>query len=89
MTNFSKITTIGNDYIIVENTKSFPSTLCDRHLGIGADGIINILPSNKADYKIEVFNSQLQKEKFSTNALICSAKYYHYKFNLTLKTILI
>ncbi len=77
MCKFTKITSIGNDYIVVCGTNKFPENICDRNLGIGADGIINILKSDKAHYKIEVFNSEGKPDIANANSIICSAKYYY------------
>ena len=62
--NFTKWQACGNDFIFI-NAINLDITeiinqaklLCDRHFGIGADGIIFILPSNKADLKMRIFNS--------------------------------
>ena len=61
--NFTKWQACGNDFIFI-NAINLDITeiinqaklLCDRHFGIGADGIIFILPSNKADLKMRIFN---------------------------------
>ena len=54
---------LGNDYIYVnclqetiDNPSEVARTISDRHFGIGSDGLIMILPSSKADFKMRMFN---------------------------------
>ena len=54
---FTKMHGLGNDYVCincfrerVEDPPGFARTLCDRHYGIGADGLILICPSKVADF---------------------------------------
>ena len=63
---FTKYHGLGNDFILVDNrASSLPVLtpeqaiqLCDRHFGIGADGVIFALPGeNVADYTMRIFNS--------------------------------
>lgn len=55
---------IGNDYIYVncfeekvENPEAVSIYVSDRHKGIGSDGLVLILPSDKADFKMRIFNA--------------------------------
>ena len=61
---FTKMHGLGNDYVCincfrerVEDPSGFARTLCDRHYGIGADGLILICPSKVSDFKMEIYNS--------------------------------
>ena len=61
---FTKMHGLGNDYVCincfrerVEDPPGFARTLCDRHYGIGADGLILICPSKVSDFKMEIYNS--------------------------------
>lgn len=63
---FSKYQGLGNDFILIDNRENnspiFNSTeatfLCDRHFGIGADGVIFLLPgTQETDYTMRIFNS--------------------------------
>ena len=61
---FSKYEGTGNDFILIDDRKrklSLPSTdvsrLCHRQYGIGADGLILLHPSEKADFSMRIFNS--------------------------------
>ena len=58
---FTKMHGLGNDYVCincfrerVEDPSGFARTLCDRHYGIGADGLILICPSKVSDFKMEI-----------------------------------
>lgn len=79
---FTKMHCVGNDFLIlncfddiVEIPEDLPIKVCDRHLGIGADGLVLILYSNDADFRIDFYNSDGIKTACNTNVLRCSAKY--------------
>jgi diaminopimelate epimerase len=82
---FTKMQGIGNDYIYVncfEETVSNPSAVAvkvsDRHFGIGSDGLILICPSDKADFKMRMFNSKDGSEgEMCGNAIRCVGKYVY------------
>lgn len=89
---FSKWHGIGNDFIIVDGSKEqiedYHKTaleVCDRHFGIGADGLVMILPSEIADFKMRIFNSDGSEAEMCGNATRCIARYL-YEEKLTLKT---
>ena len=82
--HFAKMQTCGNDYIFLENFRgeitcpeSLCVTLCDRHYGIGADGIILMEHSAKADAKMRMFNADGSEGAMAGNALRCMAKYLY------------
>ena len=75
---FAKLQTCGNDYIVLENfhgeitcPESLCVTFCDRHYGIGADGIVLIEGSNQADARIRLFKADGSEDPMSGNALRC------------------
>ncbi|MBZ4652780.1 MAG: DapF [Peptococcaceae bacterium] len=80
---FVKMHGIGNDFILVNGFKeqmppNIPLTaqnLCDRHFGIGADGLVFLLPSEKADIRMRYFNSDGSEGEMCGNAIRCFAKY--------------
>ena len=81
---FAKMQTCGNDYIFLENfhgeitcPESLCVTLCDRHYGIGADGIILMEHSAKADARMRMFNADGSEGAMAGNALRCMAKYLY------------
>ena len=49
--------------------------LCDRHYGIGADGMLLILPSEKADFKMELYNADGSSAGMCGNGIRCLGKY--------------
>jgi len=96
---FAKMQTCGNDYIFLENfdgsitcPESLCVTFCDRHYGVGADGIILMEHSDIADARMRMFNSDGSEGKMAGNALRCMGKYlydngYVNKEELTVETV--
>ena len=81
---FSKMETCGNDYIFLENfdgsvtcPESLCVTLCDRHSGVGADGLVLMERSEIAPAKMRMFNADGSEGAMAGNALRCMAKYLH------------
>lgn len=89
---FTKMEGLGNDYIYIDAAR-FPVTdpsglsvkLSDRHFGIGADGIILICPSEKADFGMRIFNADGSEGLMCGNGARCVGKYVYDK-HLTTKT---
>ena len=88
---FSKMHGIGNDYIYVnclQEMVSEPEVLSrkisDRHFGIGADGLILICPSLKADFAMEMYNADGSSGEMCGNGIRCLGKYV-YERGLTAK----
>lgn len=90
---------IGNDYIYINCLLSIPEDLAslsremsDRHYGVGGDGIILILPSSEADFKMRIFNADGSEARMCGNGARCVAKYVYdnnltNKLHLTLETL--
>lgn len=64
MLNFWKLHGAGNDFVVLDAwndipvlSSSFIAWMCDRHLGIGADGLICIQPDAKADFRMVYYNA--------------------------------
>lgn len=81
---FIKMHGLGNDFIILDNFNgevgnpaALSSLLCNRHMGIGADGLVLILPSRKAAARMRIFNSDGSEAEMCGNALRCIAKYLY------------
>ena len=79
---FTKMHGLGNDYVYVncfeENLKNPSKTailVSDRHTGIGADGLILICPSKKADVRMRMFNADGSESEMCGNGIRCVAKY--------------
>ncbi len=92
MLHFTKMHGAGNDYIYVngfkekvENPEKVSLALSDRHFGIGADGLVLILPSKICDFKMRMFNADGSEGKMCGNASRCIGKYV-YENGLTDKT---
>jgi diaminopimelate epimerase len=75
---------IGNDYVYVDcfrETVPAPETLAgrisDRHFGVGGDGLILIMPSDKADARMRIFNADGSEAQMCGNGIRCLAKYVY------------
>ena len=91
---FTKMHGLGNDYVCincfrerVEDPSGFARTLCDRHYGIGADGLILICPSKVSDFKMEIYNADGSVAGMCGNGIRCLGKYV-YDYRLTGKETL-
>ena len=91
---FTKIQSCGNDYLYfncfeqtVESPESLCVTLSNRHYGVGADGIVLILPSQAADARMRLFNLDGSEGKMGGNGLRCVAKYL-YDTGMVKKTVM-
>ena len=81
---FTKMHGLGNDYVYVngfDERVDDPETLArevsDRHFGIGSDGLILILPSDKADCRMRMFNADGSEAQMCGNGIRCVAKYVY------------
>ena len=81
---FTKMQGAGNDYIYVncftetvENPEETAVRVSDRHFGIGADGLVLICPSEKADFFMDIYNADGSRAKMCGNATRCVAKYVY------------
>lgn len=91
---FTKMQGAGNDYIYVncfkeklENINETAKAVSDRHFGIGSDGLVLIYPSDKADFRMDMYNSDGTQAEMCGNATRCVGKYVHDK-GLTDKTVI-
>mgnify|MGYP003588286302 CR=1 FL=1 len=89
---FTKWQGIGNDFVIVngfqEKIADYASKaieVCDRHFGIGADGLVIALPSDVADFRMRIFNSDGSEAEMCGNVTRCFARFV-YETGLTSKT---
>lgn len=94
MIQFTKMQGLGNDYIYIFTERnsipdpgSFARKISDRHFGVGSDGLILILPSDTADFMMDMYNSDGSRGKMCGNAIRCVAKYV-YERGHTDKTVL-
>ncbi len=79
--NFVKLEATGNDFIVIDarsqhrNWSNLAKDMCRRRLGIGADGLILIIASSKADIGMKIFNSDGSEAEACGNGFRCLAKY--------------
>ncbi|MCL2865716.1 MAG: diaminopimelate epimerase [Lachnospiraceae bacterium] len=88
---FTKMQGLGNDYIYIncfEEQVTKPEELAvqlsDRHFGVGSDGLILICPSEVADFKMQMYNSDGSHGEMCGNGIRCIGKYV-YDYGLTEK----
>ena len=77
---FAKLQATGNDFILIEadeegDWSSQAKAMCQRHLGIGADGLIVLLPSKVADLRMRLYNPDGSEAEACGNGLRCLARY--------------
>ncbi len=79
--NFTKVQGAGNDFVLVEADEAqrdwsqLAIAICNRHFGVGADGLLLVSPSEVADFKMRVFDSDGSEARACGNGLRCLAKY--------------
>ncbi|KMO85550.1 diaminopimelate epimerase [Megasphaera cerevisiae DSM 20462] len=81
---FVKMHGLGNDFVFFEDKQGVNTDfselavkMCDRHTGIGADGIIVIVPSEKADVRMRIINADGSEAEMCGNGIRCFAKYVY------------
>ena len=86
MIRFTKMHGAGNDYIYINAIDSCPANLpelsnemSNRHKGVGSDGVVLIMPSDKADFRMRMFNADGSEGEMCGNASRCVAKYVYDK----------
>jgi diaminopimelate epimerase len=81
MMNFTKLQGAGNDFILVETSdmqgdwSQVAVAMCNRHLGVGADGLLLLLPSDIADFRMRIFNPDGSEAEACGNGLRCLVRY--------------
>src|SRR3954447_226707 len=85
---FVKVQGLGNDFVVVDLRPGRPGAdaqpaptdpavaraLCDRHFGIGADGVLAILPGQEGDARMRVINADGSEAEMCGNGIRCVAK---------------
>ena len=79
---FTKMHGLGNDFIVIDNRddtlrriKTLSKKLCDRRFGIGADQILILSLSEKADFRMRIFNADGSEVEMCGNGIRCIGKY--------------
>ncbi len=86
---------LGNDFVMIDAFRQdLPADLaglarkaCHRQFGIGADGLVVVLPSGQADIRMRIFNPDGSEPEMCGNGIRCLAKYV-YETGLSKKTVL-
>lgn len=83
---FTKMHGLGNDFILIENPSNIEMNYssmaikwCHRQLGIGADGLVVVLPSSVASLRMRIINSDGSEANMCGNAIRCFARYAYDK----------
>ena len=78
----SKYHGTGNDFVMIEDvadavtlSPTLVAALCDRHLGVGADGVIRLAPADGADFFMDYWNADGDSAEMCGNGVRCLAKY--------------
>ena len=95
--HFTKMQGLGNDYLYVwgavpADIAALSQRLSERYFGAGADGMIYIAPSDKADFSMRIFNADGSETKMCGNGIRCVGKYvfekgYTSKSRITVDTL--
>jgi len=81
---FSKLNGSGNDFLLIDNREdvmrgvdrlSFAAKVCDRSRSIGADGVILIEPSRRADFRWDFYNADGSRAEMCGNGGRCAARF--------------
>jgi diaminopimelate epimerase len=81
---FTKYQGLGNDFVLIDNrltpepclTPEQSIQVCDRHFGVGADGVIFLLPGQQgADYTMRIYNSDGSEPEMCGNGIRCLARF--------------
>ena len=89
MIEFTKMEGLGNDYVYIDCTQmskkeieeiaKLAKKISNRHFGIGSDGLILICRSEKADFKMDMYNSDGSQSEMCGNGIRCVAKFIYDK----------
>ncbi len=93
--SFAKMQGAGNDFIVIEGpisrilSRAFIVKICDRIYGVGADGVLLLERTRKADVRMRIFNADGSEAEMCGNGARCAALYAalkNKKSKLTLET---
>ncbi len=83
---FAKMHGLGNDFVVVDGFREklaeealpdIAKSLCDRHFGIGSDGLILVLPSRVANVRMRMFNPDGSEAEMCGNGIRCFGKFVY------------
>lgn len=89
--NFTKMQGAGNDFVIIDHVpgldySEFTKRVCDRHMGIGADGVLVLGESTTCDFKMSIINADGSEAEMCGNGARCMAVYIKHKFAVVPET---
>jgi diaminopimelate epimerase len=96
---FTKMHGTGNDFVVLDGMRkpvklnaALSRALCDRHFGVGADQILILEPSKKADFRMRIVNADGSEVEMCGNGIRCAARYafdrgYVRKKDMTVETL--
>lgn len=91
-TKFYKMVASGNDFVVIDNrgkivsdAKKFGAKVCPPHIGVGADGVLLIEPSKKADFFLRIVNSDGSEAEACGNGYRCVSRFAHEKLGFSNK----
>ena len=79
--NFTKMQSAGNDYVLIETSNmhrdwsQLAIAMCDRHFGVGADSLLVLLSSDRADFRMRIFDSDGSEAETCGNGIRCLSRY--------------
>lgn len=79
--DFAKLHGTGNDFVVVDaraldrDWNTLATVICDRHFGVGGDGLILAAPSERADVRMRIFNADGSEAEMSGNGMRCLVKF--------------
>ncbi|MSQ24373.1 MAG: diaminopimelate epimerase [Chloroflexi bacterium] len=85
---FVKMHGLGNDFVLLDlfeepaeasavDWATLAKEVCDRHFGIGADGLLLLLPGSSADIRMRIFNPDGSEAENCGNGIRCLGRYFH------------
>ena len=81
---FTKWQGCGNDFLLIDCREkeladygAFTKKSCDRHFGVGGDGVLVIRTSEKADFRMRIFNADGSEAEMCGNGIRCFARYLY------------
>ena len=79
--NFTKLHGTGNDFVVLDarsverDWSALAQTICDRHFGVGSDGLILAAASERAPVRMRIFNADGSEAEMSGNGMRCLVKF--------------
>jgi diaminopimelate epimerase len=76
----------GNDFVLLDGLRqplpvadwsALARRMCDRHFGVGSDGVLVVEPSQRADFRMRMYNPDGSESEMCGNGIRCFAKYVY------------